>query len=162
MCVCIYKIENLYTTVSIKLECLHVYVSFVKFLIAYIQSSKNRIWNNQLVSWKIFVKSKVFTVKVNVLNDHKNFTNADSSGCFFLQNPTIVITIFTFAYLRFDQKCMKDKPTYTLHAFTRFHNIFQIVSNGLLAYHVLKHGLYQFLLPGCGVPDSSVPLLAQV
>ena len=74
--------------------------------------------------------------------------------------------VFTFAYVYFvsrcGRKCMRDKSAYTLHTFTRCYNIFQIVSNGLLAYHVLKHGLHQFLLPGCGVPDPSVPLLAQV
>ncbi|KOX80068.1 Elongation of very long chain fatty acids protein 1, partial [Melipona quadrifasciata] len=84
---------------------------------------------------------------------------------FFLQNPATIIFIFTFAYLYFvlrcGQKCMKDKSAYNLHTFTRCYNIFQIVSNGLLAYHVLKHGLYQFFLPGCDVPDPDVPLLAQ-
>ncbi|XP_043521962.1 elongation of very long chain fatty acids protein 1-like [Frieseomelitta varia] len=91
--------------------------------------------------------------------------SAGSSGCFFLQNPAIIILVFTFAYvyfvLRCGQKCMRDKSAYTLHTFTRCYNIFQIVSNGLFAYHILKHGLHQFLLPGCDVPDSSVPLLAQ-
>ncbi|KAK9304948.1 hypothetical protein QLX08_003879 [Tetragonisca angustula] len=91
--------------------------------------------------------------------------SAGSSGCYFLQNPATIMLVFTFAYVYFvsrcGRKCMRDKSAYTLHTFTRCYNIFQIVSNGLLAYHVLKHGLHQFLLPGCGVPDPSVPLLAQ-
>ncbi|CAD1478495.1 unnamed protein product, partial [Heterotrigona itama] len=88
-----------------------------------------------------------------------------SSGCFFLQNPATIISVFTFAYVYFvvrcGRKCMNDKPAYTLHTFARFYNIFQAVSNGLLAYHVLEHGLYRFLLPSCAVPDSTVPLLPQ-
>ena len=70
--------------------------------------------------------------------------------------PTAIISL---AYLYFVLRCgpryMKDKPPYSCRKFIQFYNIFQIVANALIVYHIFEVGWYQEYFPFCVKTDYS-------
>lgn len=65
----------------------------------------------------------------------------------FLSGSPMYFTLISCAYLYFIYGCgpryMKDKQPYSLRGFIRFYNVFQIVSNAMLVYHILENGWYE-------------------
>ena len=70
----------------------------------------------------------------------------------FISSP-IPIAVISFAYLYFVLRCgpryMKDKSPYSCRTFIQFYNVFQIVTNSLIVYHIFEVGWYQDYFPYC-------------
>ena len=76
-----------------------------------------------------------------------------------LMSSPIPIAVISLAYLYFVLRCgpryMKDKPPYVLRTFIRFYNVFQIVVNYLIVYHIFEAGWYEDCFIYCVKPDYS-------
>ena len=72
----------------------------------------------------------------------------------------IPITVISFAYLYFVLRCgpryMKDKSPYSCRTFIKFYNLFQIVANALIVYHIFDIGWYEDYFIYCRKLDYSL------
>ena len=70
--------------------------------------------------------------------------------------PTILISLlYLYFVLRCGPRYMKDKPPYSCRKFIQFYNIFQIVLNYLIVYHIFDAGWYEDYFIYCVKPDYS-------
>ncbi|XP_054005847.1 elongation of very long chain fatty acids protein 7-like [Hylaeus anthracinus] len=97
------------------------------------------------------------------LVDMYNYLNTEladkRSNDWILVSSPIPVILITFAYLyfvlRYGPRFMENRKPYSLLTFIRFYNIFQIVANAAIVYHILDAGWYQDCFIYCVVPDYS-------
>ncbi|XP_017756788.1 PREDICTED: elongation of very long chain fatty acids protein 7-like [Eufriesea mexicana] len=78
-----------------------------------------------------------------------------TSDWLLVKTPIPIILLF-FSYLYFVLRCgpkfMKDRKPYKLNTFIRFYNIFQMVSNALIVYHIVDMGFHKLYIFNCIEP----------
>ena len=70
--------------------------------------------------------------------------------------PIIFITcVYLYVVIRWCPNYMKDKQPYSFKTFIKFYNLFQIVANALLVFHIVDAGWYQDYFLFCVDTDYS-------
>ncbi|OAD57332.1 Elongation of very long chain fatty acids protein 7 [Eufriesea mexicana] len=99
--------------------------------------------------------SSTITRPASIKLDSKTFSGLTTSDWLLVKTPIPIILLF-FSYLYFVLRCgprfMKDRKPYKLNTFIRFYNIFQMVSNALIVYHIVDMGFHKLYIFDCIEP----------
>ncbi|XP_034188457.2 very long chain fatty acid elongase AAEL008004-like [Osmia lignaria lignaria] len=78
----------------------------------------------------------------------------------FLVSSPVPIILITFAYLYFVLKCgpryMENRKPYSFKTFIRLYNLFQVVTNSMIVYHIFEAGWYRDYFIYCRPIDPAI------